>query len=82
MQAKVDKECVKLTLKLMRIIVMSSFCANSNNQELTLHLERRISSAVQETEDLQLFDDDKKGPEVMGGDPSQSKPEQLVPSKL
>ena len=64
---------------------MSSFCANSNNQELTLHMERRISSAIQETEDLLLFDDDKKGSEVIGGagvDPSQSKPEQLVPSKL
>jgi hypothetical protein len=36
MKSKVEKEMVNTVLRILKIIVISSFCANSPNQELSM----------------------------------------------
>lgn len=57
MKAKVDRECVNSLLRILKIIMMSSFCANSPNIELKEQMQRRMSSVVEE--EIELFEDKK-----------------------
>jgi hypothetical protein len=57
LKARVDRDCINTILKIMKIILMSSFCANSPNMDLNNQLQRRMSSVVDE--EIELFDEKK-----------------------